>query len=110
LQPAPLEVSWQVIGPRWHLSSFRLQPGQSLGEPYLEFGSPFVKRAIEEIVHHIQPACFVRLELINIAVFENAGSERKLLCGMVDQQRAFHELATIIAEENAFAPKIKIHA
>ena len=29
---------------------------------------------------------------------------------MVDQQRAFHELATIIAGENAFASKIKMHA
>jgi hypothetical protein len=28
---------------------------------------------------------------------------------MVDKQRAFHELATIVAGENAFASKIKIY-
>jgi hypothetical protein len=33
-----------------------------------------------------------------------------LLCGVVDQQRAFHELATIISGENAFASKIEIRA
>jgi hypothetical protein len=31
-------------------------------------------------------------------------------CGVVDQQRAFHKLATVIAGENAFAPKLKMHA
>ena len=53
-----------------------LPRGQSLGQPDLEFGPPFVQRAIEEIIHHVQPACFVRLQLIDIAVFENAGGER----------------------------------
>jgi hypothetical protein len=81
-----------------------------LGQPDLEFGPPFGQRAIEEVIHHVQPACFVGLQLIDIAVFENAGSERQLLCGGVDQQRAFHELATIVAGEDAFTPKIKMFA
>jgi hypothetical protein len=46
------------------------------------------------------------LELIDIAVFENAGGERQLLGGAVNKERAFHELATIIAGENAFAFKM----
>src|ERR1700677_1812609 len=87
-----------------------LPRGQSLGQPDLEIGPAFVQRAIEEIVHHIQPACFVRFQLIDIAVFENAGGESQLLCSAVDQQRAFHELATIIASENALAPKIELLA
>src|ERR1700733_4820856 len=87
-----------------------LPRGQSLGQPDLEIGPAFVQRAIEEIVHHIQTACFVRFQLIDIAVFENATGERQLLRGVVDQQRAFHELATIIAGENALAPKIKLLA
>jgi len=41
------------------------------------------------------------MQLIDIAVFENASGERQLLGGMVDQQRAFHELAT-----PAFAVKL----
>jgi hypothetical protein len=37
---------------------------------------PLIQRAIEEIVHHIQPTCFLRLQPIDIAVFENASGER----------------------------------
>jgi hypothetical protein len=40
----------------------------------------------------------------------NAGGERQLLGGAVNEERAFHELATIIAGENAFAFKIKMRA
>jgi hypothetical protein len=44
-----------------------LPPGQSLGQPDLELGPPLVQRAIEEIIHHIQPAFFVGLQLIDSA-------------------------------------------
>ena len=88
--------------------SLRLPSGQSLGQPNLEFGTPLVQRAIEEIIHHIQPAFFVPLQFIDIAIFEDAGGERKLLCGVVNKQRAFHELATIIPGENASASEIEM--
>jgi hypothetical protein len=58
----------------------------------------------------MKPACVVRLQLIDVAVFEDAGCERQLLGGVVNKERAFHELATIIAGENAFAFKIKMRA
>jgi hypothetical protein len=81
-----------------------------LGQPNLELGTSLVQRAIEEIIRHIQPAFFVPLQFIDIAIFEDAGGERKLLCGVVKKQRAFHELATIVPGENAFASKIEMYS
>jgi hypothetical protein len=103
--------NWPTLG-AWVAHSFFLclPRGQRLGQPDLEIGPPLIQRAIEEIVDYIKPARFVWFHFIDIAVFENAGSERQLLCGVVDQQRAFHKLATVIAGENAFAPKLKMHA
>src|SRR6185437_1316296 len=75
----------------------------------LEFGPPLFQRAIEEVIRRIKSAGFVRQKLIDIAVLENAGRERQLLGGMVDLQRAFHELAAIIASENDLASKIEVH-
>jgi hypothetical protein len=58
------------------LFPLRLPRGQSLGQPIFEFGPPFVQRAIEEIIPHVQPAPFIRFQLIDIAVFENTSGER----------------------------------
>ena len=55
----------------------RLPCGQSLVQSDLEIRTPLFRRAIEEIVCHIQRACLVRLQVIDIEVFEtqtmNAG-------------------------------------
>jgi hypothetical protein len=63
-----------------------LPRGQRLGQPGLEIGPPFIQRAIEEIVDYIKPAGFVWFQLIDIAVFENAGGERQ---SDVDNLHAF---------------------
>jgi hypothetical protein len=55
---------------------FRVISRSPSARPDLEIGPPLVQRAVEEIVDHIKPAFFVRLQLIDIAVFENAGGER----------------------------------
>jgi hypothetical protein len=41
-----------------------------LGQPNFDFSAPLIQRAVEEIVHHIQPARFIRLQLIDIAVLK----------------------------------------
>jgi hypothetical protein len=64
----------QVLGTRLFL--LRLPGGQRLSEFILEFGTSFLERAIEEIVPHVQPALFVRFELVDIAVFEHAFGKR----------------------------------
>jgi hypothetical protein len=79
-----------------------------LGQPIFEFGPPFVKRTIEEIIPHVQAALFIQFQLIDIAIFEYAFGKRQLLGGVVNEQCAFYELATVKAGENAFAPKIKM--
>jgi hypothetical protein len=90
------------------LFPLRLPGGQRLSEFILEFGTSFLERAIEEIIPHVQPAFYILLQLVDIAVFEHAFGKRQLLCAVVNQQRAFDELATIKAPEKAFASKIKI--
>jgi len=83
--------------------------GQSLSEPSLEIGSLVLQRSIEEVIRRVKPAGFIRLQVVDIAVFENAGGKRQLLSGLIDQQRAFYELAAIIAGEDAFAAKVKMN-
>jgi hypothetical protein len=51
----------------------RLAPGHRLRQPDLEFSAPLFQRSVEEIIHYKKPAAFVGLQLIDIAVFENAG-------------------------------------
>lgn len=60
----------------------RLPRGQRLGHPDLDFGPPFVHRAIEEIIPHVQPAFFVLFQLVDVAVFEDAFGKRHVLCAV----------------------------
>jgi hypothetical protein len=99
------------IQPGWRLpGSFplRLPSGQSLRQPILKFRPPFLQRAIEEIISHVQPALFVLVQLVDITVFEYAGSKRKVFCVVVEKQRTLDELASVKTHENAFASKIEL--
>jgi hypothetical protein len=49
--------------------------------------------------------CF---QCIDVAIFKHAFGKRQLSCATVNEQRAFDELATVKADKNAFAPKIKM--
>jgi hypothetical protein len=76
----------------------------------LEVSSSFLKRAIEDIISNEQAAIFVRCEFVDIAIFEVAFGKRQLLCPIVDEQRAFNELAAVKAGKNYLAAKIEMQA
>jgi hypothetical protein len=61
-----------------------------------------------KIVPQVKATLFVRVELVDVAVFENAFGKRQLRCFVVDKQRAFDEFAMIKPLENYFAAKIEI--
>jgi hypothetical protein len=72
-----------------------------------EVSSPFLKRAIEDIIPNEQAAIFVRREFIDIAIFEVALGKRQLLSFVVDEERAIHEFASIKTRNNYLASKIE---
>ncbi|MBR1194087.1 hypothetical protein JQ609_32440 [Bradyrhizobium sp. AUGA SZCCT0169] len=81
---------------------------QRLRQPALEFGPPFVKRAIEDVIPDEQPSIYVRFQFIDIAVFEHALGKRQLLCSVVDEERAIYKFASIKPRKNYLASKIEM--
>jgi hypothetical protein len=61
---------------------------------------------MENIISDEQPAIFILYQFI--AIFEDALGKRQLLRSMVDEERAFHEFASIKPRKNYLASKIEM--
>jgi hypothetical protein len=81
--------------------------GESKRQPGFEFGLPFDQRAIKEIVFGKETVFFVRLQFLDMTIFEHAGRERQLFCFLIDQECAFHELAAIVTDKDALSSQVE---
>ena len=62
---------------------------------------------MKNIVSYVQCTSFVRLELVNVAIFERAFGKGQLFGAVINEQRAFDELATVKSRQNCLATKIE---
>jgi hypothetical protein len=96
--PTPIQVDFS-----WLFSS----NADCFHQPLLELQPPYFDRPIEEIVPRVKRTRLIRFNVINVAVFECAASEREVFGTVVDKQGALHECAVIESAELGSAAKIE---